>query len=237
MGEIVCGEPYGAASDAWAFGACLYELASLRRPFEAGNQLALVRQIVEKHPQPLPASISPEVARAIMGLLEKDAASRLRVVDALSLLPLPPAPSFPPPAPPASSRSRNGPVGPVGDSDGLERKESNFSQVSEEELHDVRPRDFPRSCDALGLSPRVGAAFVDPDEEKAKDKQKTGGRGWFSRLGIGLRSARGCEGEQTVISAFSDDEEGGSGPRLLLNGQRIAGVLRTGSTERTSPVP
>merc|ERR550525_296211 len=44
--EIVCGKPYGPASDAWALGACIYELVALRRPFDASNQLALVRQIV-----------------------------------------------------------------------------------------------------------------------------------------------------------------------------------------------
>lgn len=45
--ELVSGEEYGAAADDWALGAVLYEVVALRRPFEASNQLALVRKICE----------------------------------------------------------------------------------------------------------------------------------------------------------------------------------------------
>lgn len=105
--ELVRGEPYGMASDAWAFGVLLYELAALRRPFEAGNQLALVRQIVDLAPAPLPPSVAPDLARAITGLLEKDQYLRLQLAELLTLgpasrgiTPFPPAPSFPPPVSP-----------------------------------------------------------------------------------------------------------------------------------------
>eukprot|EP00439_Symbiodinium_sp_Y106_P040507 s1926_g4.t5 len=41
--ELVSGDAYGPAADGWALGAVVYEVAALRRPFEASNQLALRR--------------------------------------------------------------------------------------------------------------------------------------------------------------------------------------------------
>mmetsp|Transcript_53491 Transcript_53491/g.153511 ORF Transcript_53491/g.153511 Transcript_53491/m.153511 type:complete len:523 (+) Transcript_53491:148-1716(+) len=105
--ELVRGEPYGTASDAWAFGVMIFELATLRRPFDAGNQLALVRQIVDQQPAPLPVGVAPDIAKAIHGLLEKDPQKRLHIGEVLAMssalrgmVPLPPPPSFPPPASP-----------------------------------------------------------------------------------------------------------------------------------------
>eukprot|EP00930_Biecheleria_cincta_P001199 TRINITY_DN102360_c0_g1_i1.p1 TRINITY_DN102360_c0_g1~~TRINITY_DN102360_c0_g1_i1.p1 ORF type:complete len:427 (+),score=75.34 TRINITY_DN102360_c0_g1_i1:29-1282(+) len=80
--EMVRGGQYGASADAWALGVCLYELLTLRRPFEAGNQLLLARQIVEQEPKPLP-SCPLDVSSAIMGLLCKDPHRRLQVIQAM----------------------------------------------------------------------------------------------------------------------------------------------------------
>lgn len=106
--EIVCGKPYGPASDAWALGACLYELVSLRRPFEAGNQLALVRQIVDHEPAALPAGTALDVAEAVGGLLRKDPDERLSLGDLVRISPegqvAVPSPGFAPPAAPARAR-------------------------------------------------------------------------------------------------------------------------------------
>mmetsp|Transcript_54038 Transcript_54038/g.122232 ORF Transcript_54038/g.122232 Transcript_54038/m.122232 type:complete len:271 (+) Transcript_54038:115-927(+) len=71
--EIASGQPYGASSDAWALGVCLYELASLNRPFVAGNPFTLACRICDEAPPPLPAETAPDLVRAILGLLEKDA--------------------------------------------------------------------------------------------------------------------------------------------------------------------
>ncbi|CAE8682959.1 unnamed protein product, partial [Polarella glacialis] len=83
--EIVSGQAYGSASDGWALGVCLFELAALRRPFEAGNPLALVRRICEEPPLGLPAETAPDLQRAIIGLLERDPYSRLTLAQALSV--------------------------------------------------------------------------------------------------------------------------------------------------------
>lgn len=83
--EIVQGEPYGPAADAWALGICLYELASLKRPFEALNQLALAVCIVQQEPHPLPVSCPADVVRCIVNLLNKDPSRRLRLDEAAIL--------------------------------------------------------------------------------------------------------------------------------------------------------
>lgn len=81
--EIVSGQAYGPASDAWALGVCLYELAALQRPFEAGNPLALVRRICEEPPADLPAHTPEDVRRAVEGFMQKDLSARLLVGQAL----------------------------------------------------------------------------------------------------------------------------------------------------------
>lgn len=83
--EIVSGQAYGAPADAWALGVCLFELAALRRPFEAGNPLALVRRICEEPPVGLPEDTVPDISRAITGLLERDVHHRLTLTQALAV--------------------------------------------------------------------------------------------------------------------------------------------------------
>lgn len=83
--EIVSGEAYGAPSDAWALGACLYEVVALRRPFEAANQLALVRRICEESPPDLPDEVAGDVHAAIQGLLEKNPKQRMQLGTALTI--------------------------------------------------------------------------------------------------------------------------------------------------------
>jgi len=83
--EIVSGQKYGTAADAWALGVCLYELAALRRPFEASNPLALVRRICEAPPPELPSETAEDITIAICGLLEKDTKNRKTLSDALGV--------------------------------------------------------------------------------------------------------------------------------------------------------
>eukprot|EP00913_Durusdinium_trenchii_P025345 g23794.t1 len=90
---MVCGRLYGPASDAWALGVCLYEMASLRRPFEesmraghartgANNQLALAKQIVEEGEEPLPQGCPEDLRSVISQLLKKDVEERLGLAEA-----------------------------------------------------------------------------------------------------------------------------------------------------------
>jgi NIMA (never in mitosis gene a)-related kinase len=59
--ELCEDKPYNEKSDVWALGCVLYELASLRHPFEAQNQGALVLKIIRGRYAPLPASFSPSL--------------------------------------------------------------------------------------------------------------------------------------------------------------------------------
>lgn len=85
--EIVSGEKYGPPADCWALGVCLYEVAALHRPFEAGNQLALAGKICWDCPQLLPAGTADDVSGVIDGLLQKDQLQRLSLTAALSASP------------------------------------------------------------------------------------------------------------------------------------------------------
>ncbi|CAJ1341201.1 unnamed protein product [Effrenium voratum] len=81
--EMVRGQAYAASSDAWALGVCLYEMAALRRPFEANNQLALAKQIVDEPEPPLPEELPADLRSAISGLLTKEPEERLSLEEAL----------------------------------------------------------------------------------------------------------------------------------------------------------
>ncbi len=65
----------------WALGIILYQLAaSNKNPFEkeedTNNIFALINNIQNKEPAPLPDSISPFIKKTIKALLEKNPESR-----------------------------------------------------------------------------------------------------------------------------------------------------------------
>jgi len=53
--ELVNDTPYNSSSDMWALGVVLYEMVTLRRPFEAQNQCALILKIVRGEFPPIPS--------------------------------------------------------------------------------------------------------------------------------------------------------------------------------------
>lgn len=236
--ELVRGEPYGAASDAWALGVTLYELAALHRPFEAGNQLALVRQIVEQQQAPLPHGTAPDVARVVMGLLHKDPGQRmqLRVAEAMalstaarSLVPRTPPPSFPPPASPRCVAPGTLLVQPVlgqAAAPKLVRQHSATTAVSEEDLQEltalpldqatvqILPGEAGGGAEAQSLpmpTPRPARAF-EPEEavvSKAKDSRRN--MRWLPRFGMSLRgssSKRAAVSEESTAISAFDPDVG-----------------------------
>jgi Tol biopolymer transport system component len=74
--EQAAGRPLDERTDVFSFGVVLYEALAGRRPFEASNDLELLKTIAHGAPPPLPAQV-PESVRAIVDkALEKDPAER-----------------------------------------------------------------------------------------------------------------------------------------------------------------
>lgn len=75
--ELCADQPYRDKSDVWALGVVMYECCTLKHPFEARNQCALIMKIINAQVNPPPANqVSPELSRLVLTLLQKDPALR-----------------------------------------------------------------------------------------------------------------------------------------------------------------
>jgi Tol biopolymer transport system component len=81
--EQAAGEPLDARSDIFSFGIVLYELLAGRRPFDAANDLEVLKQIQHASPPPLPDNV-PEPLHSIADkALEKAPAERYQTMQDL----------------------------------------------------------------------------------------------------------------------------------------------------------
>uniref|UniRef100_F6XNP5 Serine/threonine-protein kinase Nek8 n=1 Tax=Ornithorhynchus anatinus TaxID=9258 RepID=F6XNP5_ORNAN len=74
--ELCEGKPYNQKSDIWALGCVLYELASLKRAFEAANLPALVLKIMSGTFAPVSDRYSVELRQLVLSLLRLDPSQR-----------------------------------------------------------------------------------------------------------------------------------------------------------------
>ncbi|XP_012582104.1 PREDICTED: serine/threonine-protein kinase Nek8 isoform X2 [Condylura cristata] len=74
--ELCEGKPYNQKSDIWALGCVLYELASLKRAFEAANLPALVLKIMSGTFAPISDRYSPELRQLVLSLLSLEPTQR-----------------------------------------------------------------------------------------------------------------------------------------------------------------
>ncbi|CAG9318501.1 unnamed protein product [Blepharisma stoltei] len=70
--EICKGEPYDNKADIWSLGCIVYELCTLRRPFEGENLIAVVNSIINNEPNPIPDKYSQNLKNLVSSMLSKD---------------------------------------------------------------------------------------------------------------------------------------------------------------------
>jgi len=69
--EVCLEKPYDLKSDSWALGCIIYELAVLKRPFDAKNLPSIVMKICHGDPKPVSSAYSIELRSLVACLLEK----------------------------------------------------------------------------------------------------------------------------------------------------------------------
>ena len=74
--ELCEGKPYNQKSDIWALGCVLYELATLKRAFEASNLPALVLKIMKANFNPISERYSEDFKKLVLSMLHLDPAKR-----------------------------------------------------------------------------------------------------------------------------------------------------------------
>lgn len=74
--EICMEKPYSFASDIWALGCILYELAALRVPFDASSLQSLVHKITRGPAPVMPSAYTPDLRQLCTDLLHREQSQR-----------------------------------------------------------------------------------------------------------------------------------------------------------------
>lgn len=74
--ELCEEKPYNHKSDIWSLGCVLYELCTLKHPFEAQNQGALILKILRSKYAPISPVYSRQLSEIIDKLLNKSSSAR-----------------------------------------------------------------------------------------------------------------------------------------------------------------
>jgi len=80
--ELCLGHPYDQKSDCWAMGCVMYELLTLRRPFQGQNLHSVVMRICHEECPPIPGHAGKEVINLTYKLLSKAPGSRPSMTEA-----------------------------------------------------------------------------------------------------------------------------------------------------------
>ena len=83
--EICDNQPYNDRSDVWSMGCLLYEMATLRCPFDARDMRGLVIKILRGAYPPLPRSFSSELGSLVSTCLARKPAQRPSVNQLLAM--------------------------------------------------------------------------------------------------------------------------------------------------------
>lgn len=77
--EIIQGKKYSYASDIWSLGVILYELITLKRPFDNRNSIELLKSICSEEPPNITGNYSHELLIILQAMLFKDPFSRIEL--------------------------------------------------------------------------------------------------------------------------------------------------------------
>ena len=79
--EVCKGCPYDAKADVWALGVIIYELITLRKPFDSKTVEGIQDVIINKPVDPLPEGTSSNLQLLVNALLNKDKDKRPSIFD------------------------------------------------------------------------------------------------------------------------------------------------------------
>ena len=83
--EVCEGKPYGEKADIWAIGCILYELATLKKPFDSDTIHGVFNLIINQPLDPIPEEVDTDIRMLILQLLDKDQSKRLSIWDCANL--------------------------------------------------------------------------------------------------------------------------------------------------------
>ena len=69
-------EPYSFKSDIWSLGCVLYEMITLKPPFQAEDMNGLYRRVIKGHYQRIPKNYSVDLQYVVKQLLQTKAENR-----------------------------------------------------------------------------------------------------------------------------------------------------------------
>ena len=84
--EVIQDKPYDAKADVWSLGVILYELITLRKPFDGNDHRDLFKAIISQPLDPLPDDTSTDLQLLIKATLNKDKDRRCSIFD-LAVIP------------------------------------------------------------------------------------------------------------------------------------------------------
>ncbi|OMJ93872.1 hypothetical protein SteCoe_3063 [Stentor coeruleus] len=82
--EVCRGELYDYKADVWSLGCIIYELCSLRRPFEGESIATVLNNILNVTPEPLPDFYSETLTSIIFQMLQKNTSLRPTIAEVIA---------------------------------------------------------------------------------------------------------------------------------------------------------
>lgn len=70
--EVCAGKKYDSKADVWSIGVILYELITLKKPFDGDNVQDLFKAIINKALDPLPQDVDSDLKMLCGAMLNKD---------------------------------------------------------------------------------------------------------------------------------------------------------------------